>query len=110
MTKARLGSHRPEMSRKFRTFAGSIMPETMSPLPNIKPTRSWAKMLISTSDDVARDENGDAGRRHERAGRSERARRQSRKSAHAMAAGAAIAAYRPEAHEKPGHDHQRQIA
>ena len=37
MTKASEGSQRPATSRKPITLPGSVMPETMSPMPNTRP-------------------------------------------------------------------------
>jgi hypothetical protein len=47
ITTARLGSQRPNRSRKASTFAGATMPEIRSPQPKMKPQMSPAAMSIA---------------------------------------------------------------
>ena len=42
MTKAKVGSQGPKMSRNPNTFAGCVMPEISNPKPNISPHKKLA--------------------------------------------------------------------
>src|SRR5688572_770890 len=84
ITNARDGSQRPKMSRKPSTFAGFAMPETMRPMPKMRPARSDVKAYTSAPQQVSHHVHGGESRGHEGERRDERARRQARQSAHAM--------------------------
>ena len=109
MTNTSDGSQRPAMSRKPSTLAGSAMPETIKPMPKTRPAAkaSSACMRLPSSQQVARDEYRGEARAHERGGRGDRAQRQARQAAHAVAAGAARAVARTDAHQQAGADQQR---
>src|SRR5262245_53227535 len=110
MTKASDGSHVPKRSRKLSTFAGSDMPETTSPTPNNKPiSRLTRNDTASASDQMAGDEDGREGRRHEGQGRSDGPHRQTREAADAMAAGTAAAEAGAETDRKACNAHQRDV-
>src|SRR5690554_5264885 len=109
MTKAREGSQVPARSRKFRTFAGSDMPETTRPAPNSRPRARLTKKDMSASDRVANDKDGDEGDGHEHGGCDHRAGGEPGKSADAVARGAAIAPDGAEADEQAGGNHQGNV-
>src|SRR5690606_21964035 len=94
ITKARVGSQSPKMSRKPRTRSGSVMPEIVRPAPNSRPDSSGGTSLrtsaMSASDPLHDEHGGDAGR-HESGGGDDRSLRQAADAAHAVAACAAAA-------------------
>ena len=46
ITKIRLGSHRPVMSKKPMTLAGLVMPEIIKPSPKIRPESNVRMFFI----------------------------------------------------------------
>src|SRR3954453_6870743 len=110
ITKARLASHvpadMPPRSRKFSTFAGFDIPETMSPRPKIRPIANWMRIAIGSAP-VPYHEDRDNACRHEGDGRDQRAHRQPRQAADAMTGRAAIAPHRTEAGEQSGDNQHR---
>src|SRR5947207_2075933 len=112
MTRARLGSHSPAISRKPWTFAGSIMREMTSPSPKSRPAANGERMrqipMILTPDNMTQQEHCDYAAEGECGGGQERALGEARRSANAMAAGAAPAEAGSEADQKSAcHQQQR---
>src|SRR6476659_6370353 len=91
ITKARLGSQLPAMSKKLNTLAGFAIPEIAIPRPNTPPIRNAeTSLFMSGSDEMAGDEDSHEGCGQEGRHRDQRARRQPRQPAYAVAARAAI--------------------
>src|SRR5690606_11507405 len=109
MTKASVGSQLPNRSRKPRTRCGSVMPDTVRPIPKRNPEATGGRSLrvrdMSGSDKRHNEDGSDAGR-HEGGGRHDRALRQPADAAHAVAACAAAAHPGAEADQEAGSDQQ----
>src|SRR5450830_122763 len=74
MTNASEGFQLPARSRKPVTFAGSVMPDTISPIPKINPAMSAVTICIlsSSAEHMAHDKHGDEPGCHEGDGRRQR--------------------------------------
>src|SRR3546814_3146062 len=107
ITKAGVGSQSPNTSRKPRTRCGSVIPDTVRPMPNRKPEASGGKSLRMSDmsgSNQRHDEHGGDACCHECSGRHHRTLRQAADAAHAVAAGAAATETRSETDEQPRRD------
>src|SRR5436305_1364152 len=105
ITKASEGSQRPARSRKPSTLAGLAMPETIRPMPNSRPASSAVMALISGSDQVMGDENGQKACRHEGQRGHQRTDGPTRDTADAVAAGASARVARADPDQKARDEH-----